>query len=427
MANGGRVAKNNNQPIENSNTLIVFAALCVTFTIALIFRNSTAVIFDDLMRDFAVPAASLGLMSSAYFIAYASAQIPIGILADRIGVTKTVFFFGFLGFVGVVLFSFSTNIQVAALGRFLTGAGTAGFWIPTLKYLTINFKADRFATMASIMNGFGCFGLLLATLPMALLAASIGWRQAFLFTAMLFLALLIMTRLLLKKNSAAYSPEQPQPRQPLDFSYLKHKYYWRFLLWSFLDYGVLLGFVGLLGATYLQDIFFLDQKVAGNVLLYATLGMIIGGVLWGVVSDRVFKARRPVIILGSLGGLMIWTIILRISFYPGLPSLKVLYFFMGFCAAAFLINQGCVKELLPSKISATAMGTVNAAMFFGVAVYQSVTGYMLDYFSNSTGSMLAAYKAIFSLYLVSMFLALLLTLIMPETFPRQQAEKFNSR
>ncbi|MGQ9546757.1 MAG: MFS transporter [Dehalococcoidia bacterium] len=76
---------------------LVFLVLCFVFIFALFFRFNTAVIVQDLMDEFAIPASSLALMASALFYAYGSVQILVGFLADRIGVRHTVVWLGLLG------------------------------------------------------------------------------------------------------------------------------------------------------------------------------------------------------------------------------------------------------------------------------------------------------------------------------------------
>ncbi len=408
--------------------LIVFSVLCIIFTLALFFRSSTAIIADNLLKDFAVPAASLGLMASSFFYAYAAVQIPVGMLSDRIGVTQTVFIFGLLGVAGAVFFSFSTNIQTATWARLLTGAGTAGVWIPSLKYLSIRFKPNEFAILTSVINAVGGLGLLFATLPMALLVGLIGWRLTYSLAAAALFVLILSARFLMKERQCPSchktnnNTETQRKQSPaIDFSFLKHRAFWRFALWAFLIYGVFFSFFSLWGATYLQEIFHLSKEGAGTILMFTSLGMIIGGLFWGVVSERFFRARRPVLILGTLGVLLVWIIFLLISAFPGFFCLNLLYFILGFSGIVFLINMGCIKELFPVEIAGTAMGTVNGAMFAGVAFFQCVTGFLLDTCKNSysLNPEYTAYRSIFFLYLGSMALAFLLTIMMPETFPNR--------
>ena len=408
---------------------VIFLVLCFTFIFALFFRTNTAVIVKDLMAEFAIPAASLGLMASAFFYSYGAVQIPVGILSDRIGVRHTVFYFGLLGTAGCILFAISTGLHSATWGRALTGVGTAGIWIPSLKYLAISYRPDEFVTMTGIINAIGGQGLILATLPMALMVEAIGWRLSYVIPSLIMLALVILLFHLMKyspgssqnqdntKSKEGSSTGQP-PSSP-SYSFWRHPMFWRFALWAFLVYGVLFSFQGLWGVSYLQETFGKSREFAGTLLMFTSIGGICGGLIWGMLSERFFKARRPVLFLGTLGMTLACTILLLLSSYPGAFVIGALYFLLGMSGFTFLLNLGCVKEFFPLGIAGTAMGTVNAAMFVGVAAFQGITGYIIDVF---VGDPLTGYRAVFSFYLGSSILALVIVSIMPETFPRPAKE-----
>ena len=413
--------------IRASRRETVFIVLCVLFIIALFMRTSTAVIVKDLMKDFAVPETSLALMASAFFWAYAAVQIPVGFLSDRIGVRYTVFGFGSLGVAGILLFAFSTSINMATWARLLTGAGTAGIWIPALKYLSISYRPDEFATRTSIINAIGSLGLMLSTLPMALSVEKIGWRYSFIMPALALFLLILLAWYLMKpqklpvggRETGKESKEPASALQPGTVPFWRYRTFWPFTIWALLVYGVLFSFSGLWGAAYLQDSYNISRETAGSHLMFISLGMIIGGLFWGMMSDRFFRARRPVLIIGTLGMLISWAIMLSLSSYPGPFFTSLLYFAIGIFSIVFLINQGCVKELFPVAVAGTAMGTVNAAMFVGVALFQGITGYILDLLLQ-TRPALSAFKTIFTLYLASIAVAFFLVFLMPETFLGKQ-------
>jgi sugar phosphate permease len=409
---------------------LVFLILCFTFIFVLFFRTNTAVIVEDLMAEFAIPAVSLGLMASAFFYAYGAVQIPVGFLADRISVRHTVFCLGLLGVGGCIVFAFSTGLPMATWARVLMGIGTAGVWIPSLKYIAISYSPDKFATMTGIINAVGGQGLILATFPMAMMAERIGWRLSYIIPSLVMLTLLIVLYHLMKSSSTRSSQiqggnkaqeeqnkgeQQKKPSSSPDYSFWRHPMFWRFALWAFLVYGVLFSFQSLWGASYLQESFGKSREFAGILLMFISIGGICGGVVWGLLSERFFRARRPVLLLGTIGMAGALTALLFFSSYPGAFVIALIYFLLGFCGFTFLLNLGCVKEFFPLEIAGTAMGTVNASMFIGVAAFQGITGYIIDRFG---GDPLTPYRAIFCLYLGSVILASIIVSIMPETFPK---------
>ncbi len=404
---------------------LVFIIFSLLFVLALFLRTSTAVIVEDLVAEFAVPAAALGLMASAFFYAYSFFQLPVGMLSDRIGVRYTVVISGLLGVAGTILFALSMSIQMATWARLLTGVGTAGIWVPALKYLSLVYPPDKFATRTAIISTIGSVGLLFATFPLAVLVEGIGWRYSFVMVAAVLLVLIIIAWFLMSMRSTPQSVHETvinekhkKEAKPLvtQISFLRNRSFWIFALWAFLVYGVQFSFQGLWGAVYLQDTFGISRETAGSHLFFTSLGILLGGIFWGLMSDRYFQARRPVLFIATMGMLVSWAIMVIISAYPGPLLTSFLYFFLGFFSIVFLVCFSCVKELFPIEKAGTAIGAVNSIMLFGAGAYQGITGYMIDYFLAG-GAVFTAYRVVFILYLGSISAALLLVLLMPETFP----------
>ena len=195
------------------------------------------------------------------------------------------------------------------------------------------------------------------------------------------------------------------------------KYYkvFLFFIWAFLIYGSLFSFQGLWGVPYLQDVFSISRQTAGITVMLLPLGIILGGPFWGILSDRYFKARRPILLLGTIGFLATIIAFVLIRNYPGSFVFSIIYFFYGFFGTVFLINLTCVKEHLPLEITGTVMGILNTLMIMSVGFYQNITGYYLNYFLTLT-STATAYQNVFIIYCLSAAVALVIVLLMPETF-----------
>lgn len=409
---------------------LIFAVLGLLFILALFLRTSTAVIVEDLVREFAVPTATLALMSSAFFYAYSLVQLPVGMLSDRIGIRLTVVVSGLLGVGGTVLFAFSPGIEIATTARVLTGIGTAGIWVPALKYLSMVYSPDIFATRTTIISTIGSLGLLFATLPLVILVEQVGWRYSFAIVAAVLLLFILLAWLLM----GLPSPSKPTPEKSAEqrkrsgmkietsvysLSFLRYGPFWLFVIWAFLVYGVQFSFQGLWGAIYLQDSFGISREAAGGHLFYTSLGLLVGGIFWGLLSDLIFRARKPVLFIATLGMLSSWIIMILITSYPGEFLTSLLYFCLGFFSVVFLVNFSCVKELFPIENAGTALGAANTMMLLGAGIFQGITGYMIDILSES-GDFYTAYRTIFFFYLVSIILAMALILFMPETFPKHK-------
>ena len=66
--------------------VLIFAA---AYFLSYAFRAVNAVIAPDLVADMQLSNADLGLLSSAYFVGFASLQLPLGLWLDKYGPRRT--------------------------------------------------------------------------------------------------------------------------------------------------------------------------------------------------------------------------------------------------------------------------------------------------------------------------------------------------
>ncbi|HJS77841.1 MAG TPA: MFS transporter, partial [Burkholderiales bacterium] len=65
--------------------LVVFCPFAAGYYLSYFYRYVNAVIAKDLVQDFALAPSDLGLLTSAYFLSFAAAQLPLGVALDRFG------------------------------------------------------------------------------------------------------------------------------------------------------------------------------------------------------------------------------------------------------------------------------------------------------------------------------------------------------
>ncbi len=65
--------------------LRVFVLFTLAYFLSYFFRSANAVIAPDLTREMGLDAATLGLMTSLFYLAFAAVQLPLGGALDRWG------------------------------------------------------------------------------------------------------------------------------------------------------------------------------------------------------------------------------------------------------------------------------------------------------------------------------------------------------
>src|SRR6266511_3365648 len=65
--------------------LVVFCPFAAGYYLSYFYRYVNAVIARDLVGDFGLAPGDLGWLTSAYFLSFALAQVPLGVALDRFG------------------------------------------------------------------------------------------------------------------------------------------------------------------------------------------------------------------------------------------------------------------------------------------------------------------------------------------------------
>jgi ACS family D-galactonate transporter-like MFS transporter len=142
-------------------------------------RISLSVAGPQLEQSFHLTPARLGVLFSAFFWSYALLQIPVGLVLDRLGVTRVGRWSAFLwgaaqvltacagGFVGV--FAARLLLGVAEAPSFPASSKATGYWFP---------RAER--ALATALYDLGAkFSNVIGVPLVALAVVRLGWRWGF--------------------------------------------------------------------------------------------------------------------------------------------------------------------------------------------------------------------------------------------------------
>ena len=89
-------------------------------------RQSGAVLAIHFQEVMSLTATQIGFVSGAMYLGATIAQIPTGILFDRLGARQTLAGLGAIALFGLAIFALSEAPTGLALGRLLVGIGHAG-------------------------------------------------------------------------------------------------------------------------------------------------------------------------------------------------------------------------------------------------------------------------------------------------------------
>lgn len=407
---------------------VIFWILAFGYIMVYFHRLCPAVVAEDMRRDLAAGGGLLGLLGSAYFYPYALMQLPAGLLSDSWGPRKTIALFFCVAFAGSVILGIAPNVYVAIVGRTLVGLGVAMLFVPTLKVLAEWFRVKEFAMMTGILMAMGGIGSYSAATPLAYISDWIGWRQSFVLVGIFTLVLGALVWAFVRDRPADMG--WPSPSEPSGSAVesvrlmqgvkmvLTLPRFWPLACWFFFSCAIFFSFIGLWGGPFLMQIYDLSKAKAGHILSMAAIGMIVGSPILSYLSNNIFRARKPVLILSSIFMLII-TGMLYI-FTQGIPILLLYLICLGigtFSGAVVTIGFTTNKELFPVSIAGTATGLVNFFPFLGGAIFQVVLGAVVDSqgFTTSGGFSLQGFRYSFLVLFLCGLVACISSFLLKET------------
>jgi len=414
---------------------LIFWILAFSYVLVYFHRLCPAVVALDMMQDLKAGGGLIGLLGAAYFYPYALMQLPAGLLSDSWGPRKTITLFFCVAFVGSLLLGLAPTLLWAIVGRTLVGLGVAMLFVPTMKILAEWFRVREFAFMTGILMAMGGIGSLSAASPLALLSSRIGWRMSFVvvggFTLILGALVWIFVRDRPQDKGWPSSRGEQETGAPPSIGLskgvrmvLSTPAFWPVAIWFFFDCAVFFSFGGLWGGPYLMQVYGLSKANAGQILSMLAIGMIVGSPFLSFLSNNIFRARKPVVILSSA---ILLFLTAALAFYTKnipIAGLYLLCFGLGvFSSAVVVIGFTTTKELFPVQMAGTATGLVNLFPFAGGAVFQPVLGHVLETHGRVAGAFtLGGYKQAFLILFLCGIITLAASMCLRETMEKEGKE-----
>ena len=352
---------------------IIFILCSLHLFISQLYRTTNAVLAPWLIQDLRLDTEGLGLLSAGFFYAFALTQIPISIFLDKIGAKRLMIALSFVGMAGAVMFSLAQGLEMGLAGRMLLGVGMACNLMGPLKLLTEWFPPSRFATASGLLYAIGTLGNIVAATPLVLLVEQLGWRPS--FQAVIAVHLLLTLALFgvvqdrpQAKNAAAAPAASGAPFRNLGIL-TRSKDYWIISAGTFVRYGTHAALQTLWAGPLLMEALEFSPVQAGNILMAMNVGLIVGGPVWGAVSDRVFKTPKWVV-AGGLLMLALITFGLR-ALPPGTSVLVAgaVFLAFGIASASGMHVYAHIKALVPKDMAGAAMAGTNFFTMMGPAVF----------------------------------------------------------
>lgn len=378
--------------------LLVFIPFALGHYLSWLLRSVNAMLAPQLVAQAGLSSAELGLLTSTYFLAFALAQLPVGMALDRYGPRRVQFCLLLVAALGTLAFAGSRDFAGMALARALMGLGLAGCFMAAIKALTTWLPAHKTPSVQGYLIAAGGLGAASATLPVRLALHHTSWQWLMIALAACCIAVALLV-LLLAPTPPASAP-RPFSRSALAETFT-HPVLRETALLVLPSHAVFFGVQGLWLARWMADVPRYGEEAIAWLLYLGMAAVIFGSIAVGMLGE--WTARRGWRALDvAAAGVLLFVLLQGVfasGWRPPQQLLPVLFMLVG-CITG--IEYAIIAQAMPPALTGRASTCLNLLIFAGAFAVQAGFGQVIALWPASPQghSPAAAYQCAFGLLLL---------------------------
>lgn len=364
--------------------LTIFIPFGMGHFISYLYRTINAVIYNDLADELHLPAESLGLLTGIYFLTFAAAQLPLGVMLDRYGPRSVQSPMLLIAAAGSIIFALSHHEWGLLLGRGLIGLGVAGSLMSAIKACSIWLPVDRLPLSTACLLSVGGLGAMASTAPLHAALTWVSWREAFMILAALTVLVSAVIHISVRGTYTPKDTHFSDMCRAVGRLYRSWTF-WRLALYSVFAHATYMAILALWMGPWLRDVAGLSRTAMADTLMYGTIAMVVGSLSFGWLTDYLRKfGVQPIMICG--GGVVTFVIfqILMISGLPVPPWLIIVGF--SFFGTSTTMNYAIVAQSVAPDLAGRVSASFNLVVFVLAFFVQWLVGGVIDQWHNTAGS-----------------------------------------
>ncbi len=367
-------------------------------------RSTISIANPEIRKEFGISAAQFGALQSAWSIAFAITQIPVGLLIDRLGPGMLLGFSMIFWSMAVAAGGFASNYTQLFIARAALGVTESPAYPTAVRVTSDWFQVGDRGAPSGVFNMGANIGTAIGPPLLTALMLTFGWRYMFIAMGAVGIGASLLwfwlyrdpSKAVLSSKDAAYFEANKARRSGTPITarqwsrLFRFRTTWAMVLGAFCSgYGVWMYVTWLPG--YLEGQHHISIARTGYLASIPLICSIIGSFCGGFASDRLIlhgvplvKARKLPAALGYLAS-GLFTALAAGSNEPASAILwiSLAMFFLWFAVAA---KWTLVTAVSPQDYCASCSSIQNFGGFLGGACSPVLTGLIVD----QTGSFVMA-------------------------------------
>jgi len=389
-----------NYILPRKQVITVFIVFAFGYFLSCLLRAITATLSPVFTLEFDLMAADLGLLAGGYFLGFASMQIPLGYLLDKLGPKKIVSTFLLIAFIGTVSFALAQSFSGLLISRILIGVGSSACLMAPLTGYRIWLKENQQQRANSWMFMMASLGFLSSTLPIQLLLPLLGWRWIFGgISALLLISIILMLAFIPKWNHQKERSFENPIKSDSFTDVWKNKFFISVIPMGLFNYGGLMAIQTLWAGPWMIRVAGYTPLESATGLFSINITMLVSFFLWGYflpkITDLGFNALKilklglpisflvmfTIIVLGSKAGALLITLFILTSIFLS-------------------VIQPAVGLSFQSHLAGKALTSFNLLIFLGAFIMQWFIGFVIDLIKSLGYTEIIGFQTAFSVFLL---------------------------
>lgn len=353
--------------------LYVFLPFALGHYLSSLLRSVNAVLAPSLVGALALTPGQLGLLTSAFFFAFALVQLPVGIALDRYGPRRVQPVLMIVAALGALMFAQGTSFLELMVARAIIGCGLGGCFMSAVKAVSTWIAPTRLPSVHGYLIAVGGLGAASATLPVRLALHYTDWRGLFIVLAAMTACVGVMIWLLTPR---AHQDAGNRPTVQSLCDVYRDPAFRKTIALVLLPHMVFFGVQGLWIGRWLADAAHYSDEVVAYLLYLGMAAVTFGAIAVGMVTE--WAGRRGIAPLDvAAAGVALFIAVqlaIVVNYAPSLRLLSVLFTLLGTITG---IEYAIIAQTMPRALTGRAATCLNLLIFVGAFVVQAGFGWVV--------------------------------------------------
>ncbi len=358
------------------HALLAVLPFLTGYFISYFIRTINAVIAPELSLELGLSPGSLGALTSAYFLAFAIAQLPVGLLLDRFGPRRTEAGLLIIAAIGAVGFGLGRSELELMLARAMMGVGVSACLMATLKFTTQRFPLDRQAALTGLVMTSGGLGAVMSSAPLEMLLPFVGWRAVFFGLAALSIAAAVYLYFSVEDVEATRTEQHALPVFAGLMQIFREPAFWMFVPVAALATGGYMAIQGLWVVPWLMQVEDMPRAIAARYQLVLSAAGLCGQLMIATFATRLISRGIGQLQL-MVGGLALAMLAQTLIAWSG-GHQYLWWFLLGFAGSSGAQIYSLLAARFPLPLAGRVMSSINLAVFLGAFAVQWGFGELVD-------------------------------------------------